>query len=337
MLAATTTKDLFPKSNYYSESADSVTTKVSGDSATVSIEKEGAALHYYGGTVRPKRGKALAIPLDPDVASICPSELPKIPCSSSSRKRVRLSSPIKTPPISSISSTLYPQSSPALPAAILDGSVPFDKALTKAAQELEMAGISSFSGNLEKALTEAMFTAAASSLSKSSAPAAPSAGNVKNVVDANGAGHGDDGRFDGSGSGGAATTFTPATTAEVTKFKTELPKAISPEEFDAILTTGFDDTDGAGNKVKYGTLLRDHINEQGRNAEDLGARKRELGNIVRIVRETQPLPTARAGGKERIYAGHIGDKAYVAVADEHNEIGAFVMVSYRRDGKHDKK
>ena len=26
-----------------------------------------------------------------------------------------------------------------------------------------------------------------------------------------------------------------------------------------------------------------------------------------------------------------------AVADEHNEIGAFVMVSYRRDGKHDKK
>lgn len=189
--------------------------------------------------------------------------------------------------------------------------------------------------SLDEILEQALAEAAASSLS-GSAPAAPSAGNVKNVVDANGQDHDHLGRF-GKGNGGEATTFTPATTAEVTKFKTELPKAISPEEFDAILTTGFDDTDGAGNKVKYGTLLRDHINEQSRNAEDLGARKRELGNIVRIVRETQPVPTARAGGKERIYAGHIGDKAYVAVADEHNEIGAFVMVSYRRDGKHDKK
>ena len=218
---------------------------------------------------------------------------------------------------------------------ILNGSVPFEDALKAAQKELDAASLDVLSGNLEKALTEAMFTAAASSLA-GSAPAAPSAGSVKNVVDANGQDHDNLGRF-GNGNGGAATTFTPATTAEVTKFKTELPKAISPEEFDAILTTGFDDTDGAGNKVKYGTLLRDHINEQGRNAEDLGARKRELGNIVRIVRETQPVPTARAGGKERIYAGHIGDKAYVAVADEHNEIGAFVMVSYRRDGKHDKK
>ena len=121
------------------------------------------------------------------------------------------------------------------------------------------------------------------------------------------------------------------------KFKTELPKAISSDEFDAILTAGFEDTDGAGNKVKYGTLLRDHINKQGRNAEDLGARKRELGNIVGIIRETKPVATARFGGKERVYAGYIGDKAYVAVADEHNEIGAFVMVSYRRDDKHDKK
>lgn len=67
-------------------------------------------------------------------------------------------------------------------ATILDGSVPFDKALTKAAQELEMAGISSFSGDLEKALAEAMFTAAASSLSKSSAPAAPSAGKDTEIT-----------------------------------------------------------------------------------------------------------------------------------------------------------
>lgn len=69
-----------------------------------------------------------------------------------------------------------------------------------------------------------------------------------------------------------------------------------------------------GNKVKYGTLLRDHINKASRNAEDLGARKRELGSIVRIIRETKPVATSRAGGKERMYAGYIGDKAYAAVA-----------------------
>ena len=44
-----------------------------------------------------------------------------------------------------------------------------------------MAGISSFSGDLEKALTEAMFTAAASSLS-GSAPAAPSAGKDAEIT-----------------------------------------------------------------------------------------------------------------------------------------------------------
>ena len=140
-----------------------------------------------------------------------------------------------------------------------------------------------------------------------------------------------------SGAPAEAANYTPATAVAVEKFKTELPKVISPAEFDAILTTGFEDTDGAGNKVRYGTLLRDHINKDSRNAEDLGARKRELGNIVRVIRETKPVATVRSGGKERAYTGFIGNKAYVAVADEHNEIGAFIMVSYRRNGKHDKK
>ncbi len=154
------------------------------------------------------------------------------------------------------------------------------------------------------------------------------------IADASGAG-----TTTGSGTVDApgASAHVPATAEVVEKFKAELPKNISPAEFDSILTTGFEDTDGAGNKVMYGTLLRDHINKDRRNAEDLGARKRELGNIVRIIRETKPVATTRAGGKERIYTGYIGDKAYIAVADEHNEIGAFVMVSYRRNGKHDKK
>ena len=63
----------FPKSNYWAKAAESVTTKVADSSATVSVEKEGAALHYHGGTVLPKK-KAPAIPVDPIVADIWPSE-----------------------------------------------------------------------------------------------------------------------------------------------------------------------------------------------------------------------------------------------------------------------
>lgn len=71
--AATTRPDGFPKTDYYADAADSVTTQVSGGKAIVTIEKEGVALHYWGGTVHPKK-KALAIPIDPSVAGIWPSE-----------------------------------------------------------------------------------------------------------------------------------------------------------------------------------------------------------------------------------------------------------------------
>ena len=64
-----------PKSNYYAKAADSVTTVVSGSKAEVQIREPGIALHWKGGTVRPKPGKkALAIPVDPTVATIWPSE-----------------------------------------------------------------------------------------------------------------------------------------------------------------------------------------------------------------------------------------------------------------------
>ena len=61
-----------PKSDYWADAADSVTSDVSGNVAAVNVEQEGAALHYYGGTVRPKK-KALAIPIAPSVAGIWPS------------------------------------------------------------------------------------------------------------------------------------------------------------------------------------------------------------------------------------------------------------------------
>ncbi len=64
-----------PKSNYYADAARSVTTSLDGSTATVSITKEGINLHLHGGTVRPDNGhKALAIPVDPSVAAMWPSE-----------------------------------------------------------------------------------------------------------------------------------------------------------------------------------------------------------------------------------------------------------------------
>lgn len=65
----------FPTSNYYADVADSVSVIAAGDHAAVEISKEGAALHYEGGTVRPKDGRgALAIPLAAQVYGKMPSE-----------------------------------------------------------------------------------------------------------------------------------------------------------------------------------------------------------------------------------------------------------------------
>lgn len=63
-----------PKSDYWEDAAESVTTEVRGQTATVTIQKEGVALHYYGGVVYPVNGKALAIPIDPSVAGTNPRE-----------------------------------------------------------------------------------------------------------------------------------------------------------------------------------------------------------------------------------------------------------------------
>ncbi len=63
----------FPRSGYWLDAADATTSRAEGASAVVEVDKEGVALHHEGGTVRPKK-KALAIPLDPAVADIWPSE-----------------------------------------------------------------------------------------------------------------------------------------------------------------------------------------------------------------------------------------------------------------------
>ena len=63
----------FPKSDYWKDAAESVTSTVSGSKVTIDIPKEGAYLYFYGGTVYPKK-KALAIPIDASVAGIWPSE-----------------------------------------------------------------------------------------------------------------------------------------------------------------------------------------------------------------------------------------------------------------------
>ena len=62
-----------PKSNYYAEAAENVEAETDERVARVEVDYPGIALHYEGGTVYPKK-KALAIPIDPSVATIWPSE-----------------------------------------------------------------------------------------------------------------------------------------------------------------------------------------------------------------------------------------------------------------------
>lgn len=62
-----------PKTNYYAEASNNVAAGVAGNKVNVEIDHPGISLHYEGGTVYPKK-KALAVPVDPAVAGIWPSE-----------------------------------------------------------------------------------------------------------------------------------------------------------------------------------------------------------------------------------------------------------------------
>lgn len=65
----------FPRSNYWAQAADSVTSRVDGDTVIASITHPGVRLRWLGGTVTPKRGRAMAIPVHPSVANVWPSEM----------------------------------------------------------------------------------------------------------------------------------------------------------------------------------------------------------------------------------------------------------------------
>lgn len=68
--------DGMPRTGYWGDAANSVTVSMDGDTAIVSVDKEGAALHYYGGVVYPSEGhKALAIPKSPKTAGRRPAQI----------------------------------------------------------------------------------------------------------------------------------------------------------------------------------------------------------------------------------------------------------------------
>lgn len=67
-------RGLMPKTNYYADAAESVTSAAKNNQVEVTISQEGIALHYYGGTILPVKGKALAIPKHPAIYDQKPSE-----------------------------------------------------------------------------------------------------------------------------------------------------------------------------------------------------------------------------------------------------------------------
>ena len=73
--AASRHRAAMPTSDYWADAADSMQVNAVGKKGVVTIDKEGAALHYYGGIVYPTGGKkALAIPVNPAVWDQRPAE-----------------------------------------------------------------------------------------------------------------------------------------------------------------------------------------------------------------------------------------------------------------------
>lgn len=132
--------------------------------------------------------------------------------------------------------------------------------------------------------------------------------------------------------------FSKAPLEKVKAFLDNPPDRMSEKDVDSILTAGFDDIDGDGNIVKYGSLLRDHINRAAHSEKDRIARKKRFGIVVKVVRQSKPKSSNNPNKPyERVYFGSYNGKAYIAVADEHNEIDAIEMVSFRRDSRSDEK
>lgn len=72
--AAAQPKEGFPKTGYWLKARSSVAWHREESGATVSASGPGLALRLHGGVVTPRSGRALAIPVDPRVATVWPSE-----------------------------------------------------------------------------------------------------------------------------------------------------------------------------------------------------------------------------------------------------------------------
>jgi hypothetical protein len=66
----------WPTTNFYPRAAKSTTSSYNATSATVSINQIGVRQRYYGGTIRPVKAKALAIPISPVSYGHVPSDFP---------------------------------------------------------------------------------------------------------------------------------------------------------------------------------------------------------------------------------------------------------------------
>ena len=57
---------------------------------------------------------------------------------------------------------------------------------------------------------------------------------------------------------------------------------------------------------------------------------------MKVIRASKPMPSKDSDKpNERDYSGLSNGKTYIGVADEHGELNAIVLVSYRRDRTND--
>ena len=97
--------------------------------------------------------------------------------------------------------------------------------------------------------------------------------------------------------------------------------------------------EGGGGREDFAPYARahaDYLDRPNHSEKDRIARKQRLGVVVKIVRASKLVATGDPKRpNERIYSGLHNGKSYICVADEHGELDAFVMVSYRRDSRND--
>jgi len=66
------------RTNYWNDAKNATSFVIEGDTVTIVTAHVGAALHYYGGTVLPKKGKYLTIPAVPEAHGKLASDFPEL-------------------------------------------------------------------------------------------------------------------------------------------------------------------------------------------------------------------------------------------------------------------